>query len=198
MMVTEQVSLTISLTGYYYNHWPNLKILHNNVAVFDQQIINDQLLTIDLTCDKTNELKFIHYGKSFGEDGVWDSSPDATEQCFINIKDILFNKVSISETLKSKLIFNTEWTDLQIEQNTQEFIDTYSTIQCYGMMNFNGSITIEFDTPVYNWLIFSKYKVPMTDTAYFSNYSSRWHYDEDLKVIEEIKELIDVDKNRSN
>jgi hypothetical protein len=143
-------------------------------------------------------LKFIHYGKSFGENDVWDSSPDASEQCFINIDDICFNEVSIGETLKSKLVFVTEWSDLQRQQNTQEFIDTYSTIQCYGMMNFNGSIIIDFDTPVYDWLIFNKYKVPMTDTAYFSNYSARWHYEEDLKVIDEIKELIDFDKNRSN
>jgi hypothetical protein len=197
-MSIEQVNLTVSLTGHYYNHWPNLKILHNNVTVFDQPIIGNQSLSFDLTCRKINELKFIHYGKSFGEDGVWDSSPDASEQCFININDILFNEVSIGETLKSKLIFNTRWTDLQQQHNTQEFIDTYSKIQCYGMMNFNGSITIDFDTPVYNWLIFNKYKVPMTDTAYFSNYSARWHYEEDLNVIKEIKELIDFDKNRSN
>ena len=197
-MAFEQVILTVSLTGYYYNHWPNLKILHNNVTIVDQPIIGDQLLTIELTCDKTNELKLIHHGKSFGENGVWDSSPDASEQCFINIDDICFNEVSIGETLKSKLVFVTEWSDLQRQQNTQEFIDTYSTIQCYGMMNFNGSIIIDFDTPVYDWLIFNKYKVPMTDTAYFSNYSARWHYEEDLKVIDEIKELIDFDKNRSN
>jgi hypothetical protein len=197
-MSSEQVNLTISLTGYYYNHWPNLRILHNNVTVFDQPIINDQLLTLNLDCVETNELKFIHYGKSFGENGVWDSNANASEQCFINIKDIQFNNVSIGETLKSKLIFDTKWSDLQLQQNTQEFIDTYSTIQCYGMMNFNGSIAIDFNTPIYNWLIFSKYKVPMTDTAYFSNYSARWHYEEDLKVIKEIKELIDFEKNRSN
>ena len=85
-----------------------------------------------------------------------------------------------------------------MQQNTKEFIDTYSKIQCYGMMNFNGSIVIEFDTPIYNWLIISKYKVPITDTTYFSNYSARWHYDEDFKIIKEIKELIQFDKNRSN
>ena len=66
------------------------------------------------------------------------------------------------------------------------------------MINFNGSILIELDTPIYNWLIISKYKVPITDTTYFSNYSARWHYDEDFKIIKEIKELIQFDKNRSN
>jgi hypothetical protein len=197
-MAAEQVNLTISLTGYYYNHWPNLKILHNNVTVFDQAIVNDQQLVLALSCDKTNRLEFIHHGKSFGEEGIWDSNADASEQCFINIKDILFDQVSIGETLKSKLMFDTAWSDLQLEQNTQEFLNTYSKIQCYGMMNFNGSIVIDFDTPIYNWLIFNKYKVPMTDTAYFSNYSARWHYEEDLKVIDEIKELIHFDKNRSN
>lgn len=196
-MLTEQVTLTVSLTGHYYNHWPNLKILHNNTTLFDQSIIDQQLLTFDLNCTETNQLKFIHYGKSFGENNIWDSSPDASEQCYININDICFNSVSIGESLKSKLIFDTEWSDLQRQHHPQEFIDQYSAIQCYGMMNFNGSITIDFEIPVYNWLIFSKYKVPMTDTAYFSNYSARWHYEEDLKIINEIKELLHIDKNRN-
>jgi hypothetical protein len=96
------------------------------------------------------------------------------------------------------LIFNTEWTESQIQQNTKEFINNYNEIQCYGSMNFNGAITLEFSIPIYHWLIFSKYKVPMTDEAYFSNYSARWHYEDDLKAIQEIKELMNFDQDSSN
>ena len=197
-MSTEQVALAVDLTGYYYNHWPKLKILHNNVVIFDDEIIDYQQLTLNLDCPTTNALKFIHYGKQFGENGQWDSNADSSEQCYINIKDIKFNQVTIGEKFKSELIFDTHWTSLQLERESPEFINKYSKIQCYGAMNFNGEIHMKFETPVYNWLIFSKYKVAMTDTAYFSNYSSRWHYEEDLKVIEEIKELINFDKNSSS
>ena len=195
MITIEPVELIVSLTGHYYNHWPNLKILHNNIVVFDGQIIDGQILKLNLNCSLTNILKFVHYGKQFGENGVWDSNSDASEQCFINIKDIKFNQVSIGEKLKAKLIFKTNWTELQRQHNTQEFIDTYSTTQCYGSMNFNGEIELKFNTPVYDWLILSKYKEPLADTEYFSNHSARWHYEKDLKIIKEIKELISFDKN---
>ena len=195
MTINEQVKLVVDLTGQYYNHWPNLKILLNNGIIFDGEIIDNQVLTFELDCFKTNQLKFVHYGKQFGENGVWDSDPNSEKTCFININDIKFNAVSIGEKVKSELIFRTNWSKLQHEHNANEFIDTYSDFQCHGAMNFNGEINLQFDTPVYNWLTFSKYKVPLTDTAYFSNYSSRWHYEEDLQVIEEIKELLNFDKN---
>ena len=57
-------------------------------------------------------------------------------------------------------------------------------------MNFNSIFTLEFETPILNWLTIAKYKQPVKDTAYFSNHTLRWHYDEDLKLIEEIKQLI--------
>jgi hypothetical protein len=45
-------------------------------------------------------------------------------------------------------------------------------------------------TPILNWLTVTKYKKPVEKTAYFSSHSLRWHYEEDLKLIEEIKKLI--------
>jgi hypothetical protein len=57
-------------------------------------------------------------------------------------------------------------------------------------MNFNSLFKISFETPILNWLTIAKYKMESKQHAYFSNYSLRWHYEEDLKLIEEIKSLI--------
>jgi hypothetical protein len=195
-MTIEQVKLTVELSGHYYHHWPYVKILHNNESLFDGEIINHQTLIFNLTCPQTNKIQFIHYGKQFGENNVWDSNPDTNEQCYVTVDDIKFNDVSIGEKFKSgQLSFIAHWSDLQLKNNPKEFIDEYSNFLSYGAMNFNGEINIDFETPVYNWLILSKYKVPLTDLAYFSNYTLRWHYEEDLKIIEEIKELINFDKD---
>ena len=196
--MTVPVLLTVDVCGYYYNHWPFLKILCNNKLIFDDNIIEHQQLNFNLECDEQNTLEFVHYGKSFGENNIWDSNHDASEQCFIEVKDIKFDHVSIDNQLKSKLVFKTHWTDLQITQNSEEFISQYSQIFSNGSMNFNGSFILDFETPVYRWLTLSKYKQSMQELAYFSNHTARWHYEEDLRIIDEIKGLMNFDKNTSS
>lgn len=190
------VKANIDVTGHYYNDWPLLQISLNGVTVFDGAIEHDQCIELILDCADRNLLTFCHYGKRFGEGRVWDSAADGTGSRELIINDIRFDGVSIDH-LRSQLMFKTQWSDLQLQQNTQEFIDHYSEFASNGMMSFNGTIDLEFETPIYNWLTLSKYKVPMTEAAYFSNYSARWHYEQDLELINEIRELIHA-KNRSS
>ena len=187
------VNLAVTVTGKYCNHWPYLKILHNDVILYDNQVIGTQVLTFDLECNNKNLLSFEHYRKSSGENGVWDTTD--TEDCVLTVDDVEFDQVSIGVHLKSKLLFKTNWTTHQLKSEPVEFIDQHSEIYSNGVMSFNGAINLEFDAPVYDWLILNKYKVPIADTAYFSNYSLRWHYQEDNKIISEIKELLAHDQN---
>ena len=190
------VKVNIDVSGHWYNHWPLLQISLNGVTIFDDVIQGDRCIHLDLDCDHHNLLTFRHYGRRFGEDGIWDSAADGSGARVLVINDIRFDGISIDH-LRSQLVFKTQWSTLQLQQETQEFIDQRSEFACNGMMSFNGTIDLEFNTPIYNWLTLNKYKVPMTESAYFSNYSARWHYEQDLKLINEIQELIDV-KNRSS
>jgi hypothetical protein len=192
-MSTNLVNVNIDLTGQYCNHWPLLKILHNNSVVYNDEIVGQQTLTFDLDCSDKNTLTFVHYGKQFGDTGGWDK--DDTSECILTVNDIVFDGISIGEHLKSRLVFNTHWTPYQLENDSREFIEQYTESYCNGVITFNGQIDLEFETPIYDWLILNKYKVPMSSTAYFSNYSLRWHYEEDIKIINEIKQLLNLDKN---
>lgn len=190
-MPDDKINLSVNISGNYFNHWPLIKIYHNQCLLFNGHIENSQTLNFQLdTNNDANVLKFIHYDKKFGENGVWDSLPDASDQCFVNINDIKFENISIGEHLMSQLEFVTAWSDLQKTQHDQTFIDEYSVVKSNGMMNFNGEIALNFDIPILNWIIYNKYKVPKAQATYFSNYSLRWHYEEDLKLIEEIKLLL--------
>lgn len=191
-----KVKTDIDVTGHHFNHWPLLRISHNGVVLFDGEIENQRTINLNLECGKHNILTFEHYGKQFGENSVWDSAEDGSKSCYVEINDIRFDDVSI-ENYKNKLTFCTKWSDTQLQLNTKEFIDQYDKFAFSGPMSFNGIVNLEFETPVFNWLTISKYKVPMAEIAYFSNYSARWHYDEDLKIIKEIEELIN-EKNSSN
>jgi len=193
-MTDSTVLLEIDLVGQYYNHWPLLKIYHNNKIIFDDEVCGQQYLRFHLDCDtEHNKLTFVHHGKKFGENNVWDSGQDSTQDCNIKINDIKFDQITIGPELLGNLAFNTEWTTEQLQTMEKNHLDQYSVItQSMGMMNFNGKIYLEFTLPILNWLTISKYKKPIIDGAYFSNYSLRWHYDEDIKLIEEIKRLINI------
>jgi hypothetical protein len=191
------VEVTVKAIGYYFNHWPNLKIYHNNQEMFDGQIIDAVDLRFNLTCTDNNTLSIVHYGKRFGEDNIWDSDAEGKQSCYVEIKDILFNGITGQDGIVPHLEFTTHWTPKQLEGDS-EFIQQNSKILSHGTMGFNGEILLEFTAPIYDWLIDKKFKLPVKETAYFSDYSSRWHYDEDIKLLEEIKSLIKYDKNRNN
>lgn len=191
------VSLNLNVTGHYFNHWPYLKIYHNGQEIFNDQIINTVDLLFNLECTETNTLQIIHYGKKFGEDNIWDSDAEGKQSCYIEIKDIMFNGISGKNDIIKQLEFVTHWTPKQLDGDAN-FISQHNKFHSHGMMGFNGEITLDFTTPIYNWLIDKKFKVPLKEMAYFSDYSSRWHYEEDIKLLDEIKDLIKYDKNRGN
>jgi hypothetical protein len=195
--MTTKVNLEVTATGSYFNHWPKLKIYHNNIIIADLEIINQQILQLDLLSSENNNLTFVHYGKSFGENNIWDKDFTSEAECNLVINDIKFDQVSIDEHLKSQLKFKTNWTNTQLRNEDPEFLKKYSESNSFGVMIFNGEISINYTTPVYNWLIINKYKIPRTEIAFHSNYSARWHYDKDLAIIKEIKQLIN-DQNTSN
>ena len=91
----------------------------------------------------------------------------------------------------SKLFFETAWTPAQLESLSADYLSQMSRISAVsGQMNFNSQLILQFETPVLNWLTMAKYKIEAKNTAYFSSYSLRWHYKEDLKIIKEIKQLM--------
>jgi hypothetical protein len=192
-----KVNFALVVTGHYFNHWPYLKICHNGQEIFNDQIVNTTELKFELGCNENNTLQLIHHGKKFGENNIWDSDAEGKQKCYLEINDIHFEGISGKDDILRNLEFVTHWTHEQLKGD-QNFISQYSKFYSYGTMIFNGEIAIEFSTPIYNWLIDKKFKLPMKEVAYFSDYSSRWHYDEDLKLLNEIKEIIKYDKNRNN
>lgn len=189
MTGTTPVVCEVDASGFWYNHWPKLCIFLNQEKIFDEDLVERKKLRFEFFCRESNQLTFLHHDKKFGENGIYDSSSDGSESCYIQIHDVLFDGVSIDHLL-GNLELNAIWTAEQEQLMGKEFCDQYRSYRSNGTMSFNGTMTLNFDTPVYNWLTLSKYKVPMKETAYFSNYSARWHYEQDLELIEQIKKLI--------
>jgi hypothetical protein len=180
--------ISVDLQGHYYNHWPYVIIRLNGIELFHQSVVETITLDFDVACNQKNLLEFEHYSKSFGENGVWDTDPSRNQDCFVQIKDIRFDDVSI-DTIKHELTFISKWN----ERSDPEQIKNFSRIDnCNGLMNFNGVIGLEFDTPVYSWLIKEKFikKQLLNDVIFNKSGNRKFDYEYILNQIDKIKQII--------
>jgi hypothetical protein len=180
--------ISVDLQGHYCNHWPYVIIQLNGIELFHQPVVETITLDFDVVCNQKNLLEFEHYSKSFGENGVWDTDPSRNQDCFVQIKDIRFDDVSI-DTIKHELTFISKWN----ERSDPEQIKNFSRIDnCNGFMNFNGVIGLEFDTPVYSWLIKEKFikKQLLNDVIFNKSGNRKFDYEYILNQIDKIKQII--------
>jgi hypothetical protein len=139
----------------------------------------------------TNILSLEHHGKQFGDHGIYDTDLQLSLDRGITIKDIRFDDVTIGQHKIQQLQFRTKWTHQQILDLDADFLAQRSQFACNGYMGFNGTVDLEFWTPIMEWLGVYKYKTDLnSNIAYFSGFDQRWHYDNDLELIREIRELM--------
>lgn len=183
--------IDLELRGYYCNHWPIIEIYHEDKLIVSRQVEDKSLIQLDIECGERSQLRMRQIGKRFGEQDVWDTDVATGQDCWIEIQDIRFDDVTMGQRLIDDLTFVNEWSPIQRQHNDPQFIDQWSRFACNGRMNFNGYIDIDFTMPIYNWLILTKYKTNRSSqTSYFSSYTDNWHYEEDLEILKEIKELM--------
>jgi len=191
-MSDNQINLAIDLKGQYCNHWPFARIIINDQILFDSEVVDSVNLIFNIDAQKKNRLSIEHHSKQFGDNNVYDCTADQSQDCILTIKDIRFEDITVGSEIMNQLFFKPVWTEKQLQTMSPDVLLQMSTISCQDntMMNFNSIFNLEFETPILHWLTISKYKKPLENNAYFSNYSSRWHYERDIELIEEIKELM--------
>jgi hypothetical protein len=178
--------ISIDLQGHYCNHWPWVIVRLNGIELFNQQVVETMSLDFSVVCDQHNLLEFEHYDKSFGINGVWDTTSEL--DCFAQINDVRFDNVSVDNII-SVLPFISKWT----QDSDPEQVKNFSMINnCNGLMNFNGVIGLEFDIPVYDWLIKEKFikKQSINDTIVDRSGNRRFDYKYILNQIDKIKKII--------
>ena len=132
--------------------------------------------------------------KRFGENNKWDTK-------------IADNKIVADKTIKllSVELDGVDCVDLFTEKFHVKRSDRQPSyfpdiVQSNNVMNYNGYFYLNFDLPLYNSLINKKFKKQVSDDiSYFSNYSKVFHYDEEIKIINSIKNILnEIDEKFSN
>ena len=189
------MKIAIDIKSTFCNTWPNLIVEINKQEIFSGKIENEQTVELEFNELQNSGNRFVvgMNNKSFGKNGVWDTK----------IKD---NKIIQDKTLKIESIRLDDVECKSLMQNTFHIhkVDRQPTyfpekLDSTGMMNYNGYFTFSFDLPLYNSLINQKYKKPLDESiSYFSNYTKVFHYEEEIKSINSIYDVLkEVDEKFS-
>jgi hypothetical protein len=177
------IPIKLHITSKWCNHWPYIKITFNDAVVFDSELeaSTDISLDLDPILD-SNTLEIVHYNKSFGDNGVYDTKLDSQgniiEDCTFQVTDLSLNNIEFN-TLAFKRI---------------SFISDSPCDDMYlnNIVGINGKFVISFPREVYSWMTLLKFKQDTVNTdEQYSNTSQLYHYEKDEELIEEIKKLLD-------
>jgi hypothetical protein len=138
--MTEKLQLSLNLQGVECNGYPNCKITFNNSTLLDCKIVGKQTYLFSITLDKFNILIIEQYGKSFGENGIWDTElydGKIVKDRYISILDMKMDNISLKPwwhhgKIKGDYIFE-----------HQESIGLYKNVK-YELF---------FESPFFSWCI---------------------------------------------
>ena len=121
------------------------EILLNNKSVYKCEHVREScqvFVDINDEDDATQKLQFVMTGKTTEHTKV-DENGNITSDAMLSIGNVLIDDININQLLT------------QIAKYTHDFNSTQPEItdKFYGNMGCNGTITFEFTTPFYMWLL---------------------------------------------
>lgn len=168
-------SIKIKLFGKFCNNWPLVKITLNDNIIFDGEIIKEKEIEIVENFHIDNTLSITHYGKSFGQAGIWDLTLDP-EGKIVKDRAVEFRDISINEVSLKKYISHTPFVSDQV----------YHT----DYFGHNGVWSLKFESPIYNWIIrtyiMPKYQ-PSQNHVDETSHNNLFDYSVDVSEIEKIE-----------
>lgn len=185
--------LEINVTPCFSRHWPELTVFFNNSIILREEIVEEKTLSLDLEHKQSNQLRIGLANKRFGQDNVWDTVVDhegnILSDLSLTLNDVLVDDTSIIDIL----IKNRYYAD-----NTPGQPENSKKINTNNTMYYNGFFEFDYQLPLLNSIINQKFKMPIdSEKSYFSNYTKVFHYDEELILIEEIKNILNETKKLS-
>lgn len=172
------INIKLTLFGTHCNAWPNIKVSLNNNIYYDGPVIDTKVINIAQAANTHNILTIEHYGKSFGSNNIWDTKVDKFNTIYedraVKILDLELNDVSLKKYI----------TTIPFKG-----IETYYT----DYFGHNGIWTLDFDAPVYDWIIKKFIIPPNTKPLGYVNetsHSNIFDYSLDFIEIKEIEEYL--------
>lgn len=180
-MNLSKISIVVNST--WCNDWPRLKVIGNDYIYFNDCVIENKTIEFYMPTLEVNTLIIEHYGKQFGENNQWDTVTQdgkIIQDRAIQLVSIDIDEVSIGQHLTKHWPFKTD--------NGQVIPTDY--------FGFNGQCCIEFNAPVYEWIITKLLHDPTShtpkalDLIIETSHNDLFNYDQDLITLQEIEQLL--------
>jgi hypothetical protein len=175
------IDILIEVDGTWCNDWPWFRVIVNNHTYYDQQIADKKIIKFSLPVLEYNQLVLEHYGKSFGQNGRWDTESNGK----VIVKDRAVKLIKLEIDGVNIVKYITSW---PMVTNEGQSIPT-------DYLGHNGKITINFTSPVYDWIITTLVKetanaTTAQDLIIETSHNNVFDYREDLIELEEITKLL--------
>jgi hypothetical protein len=119
------------------------------IWIDDQKIFDTEHVDSTVECNGTisdnegdHKLRFIMKNKTSGHTQV-DKSGQIVKDACLTISDVTFEDIELGYTLIEKATYTHNFNGTQ-----PEVVDEF-----YGSMGCNGTVSLEFTTPIYLWLL---------------------------------------------
>lgn len=190
------MKITLEVIGTFCNSWPNIIVEINGEIICDECVRGRQ--NISLSYDKLvkqgNKISVGMNNKSFGKNNVWDTKTE--NESIVADKTIKVLSFQLDD-VECRDLFNNRFNVKRSDKQPSYFPDI---VESADTMHYNGYFSFNFDMPLYKSLINQKFLRDSEDElSYFSNYTKVFHYDEEQKIINEIKMYLkEVDEKFSH
>jgi hypothetical protein len=181
------MKIELNVVGSYCNSWPNLIVEVNKNKIYDGEIQGEQNLKLEFndTIKLGNQFIIGMTNKRFGKGGVWDTVTE--NNVIVKDKTIQIKSIKLDD-VECKTLFNNVFYVRRTDRQPTYFPDK---VESLDTMNYNGYFSFLFDIPLYNSLINKKFKQDLSDDiSYFSNYTKVFHYEEEIELINSIKDTL--------
>lgn len=172
----------MDLVGTWCNDWPKLQVSVNGNIYWDAEVQDAITVDVQVPVQGRNTLRIEHYGKSFGEQGRWDTESHngvIVRDRGIKIKRLWLEQIDLTQYIVARWPMKVP----QGEINTD-------------YLGHNGHITIEFGGDVYSWVITEliapkEQNKPVFDLVVETSFGNLYNYDRDRIELEEIQNILD-------
>ena len=173
--------IKFNLFGQYCNSWPILKVLQHNEVVYEQEVIEQTKIELDLPA---THIQFGMSNKSFGQNRRWDTKMDSNRNIIAD-KIILINSIHLDDVDITHLLSHIKYSSL--EHGPLEVHDK--------AIRFNGSWSLDISNNTYDYIIGVNNNIANEINkdrkfSYFSNFSIVGDYSEHHETIEKIKSYL--------
>jgi hypothetical protein len=136
------LSFTVETTDYCVPL--NCQVLVNNIEIFNCMVAEPQNVIhhLDDDIEINHTIQFILNGK-LGEHTKLNEAGEIVSDVRLKITDLAFDEISLGQIFSEKAVYKHNFNGTGTE----------SLHRFFGEMGCNGTVTLEFYTPIYLWLL---------------------------------------------